>query len=35
MNTLIVTDQKQEWLEVPGAAVLTARGYLAERESDL
>jgi glutathione synthase/RimK-type ligase-like ATP-grasp enzyme len=35
MNTLIVTDQKQEWLEVPGATVVTARGYLAERESDL
>src|SRR6188768_2304987 len=35
MNTLIVTDSKQEWLEVPGANVLTARGYLAERESDL
>jgi glutathione synthase/RimK-type ligase-like ATP-grasp enzyme len=35
MNTLIVTDSEQEWLEVPGATVLTARGYLAERESDL
>ena len=33
MNTLIVTDQKQEWLEFPDAAVLTARLYLAERES--
>jgi glutathione synthase/RimK-type ligase-like ATP-grasp enzyme len=34
MNTLIVTDHNQEWpFEIPGAAVLTARGYLAERES--
>jgi glutathione synthase/RimK-type ligase-like ATP-grasp enzyme len=36
MNTLIVTDQKQEWpFEIPGVAVLSARGYLAERDSDL
>src|SRR3954469_22101120 len=35
MNTLIVTDQKQDWLsEVPGAAVLAARHYLAQPESD-
>lgn len=32
MNTLIVTDQKQEWFEVPDAAVMTARRYLAEPE---
>jgi glutathione synthase/RimK-type ligase-like ATP-grasp enzyme len=35
MNTLIVTDQDQPWLDVPGATVLTARGYFAERESEL
>jgi glutathione synthase/RimK-type ligase-like ATP-grasp enzyme len=34
MNTLIVTDQKQEWpFELPGATVLTAPRYLAEFES--
>ena len=33
MDTLIVTDQKQEWFEVPHAAVVTARRYLAELES--
>jgi len=33
MDTLIVTDQKQEWFEVPDATVLTARRYLAEPES--
>jgi glutathione synthase/RimK-type ligase-like ATP-grasp enzyme len=33
VSTLIVTDQKQEWFEVPDAAVLTARRYLAEPES--
>ena len=32
MNTLVVTDQKQEWFEVPEAMVLTARRYLAETE---
>ena len=35
MKTLIVTDQKQEWLELPGATVLNARRYVAERESGL
>src|SRR5438105_2150102 len=36
MNTLIVTDQKQEWpFEIPGAAVQTARRYLTEPESGL
>jgi glutathione synthase/RimK-type ligase-like ATP-grasp enzyme len=36
MNTLIVTDQKQDWpFEIPGATVLTARRYLAEPESGL
>ena len=34
MNTLIVTDQKQQWpFEIPDAAVVTARSYLAEPES--
>ena len=33
MRTVIVTDQKQEWLESPDATVLTARGYLAEHDS--
>ena len=33
MRTLIVTDQKQEWFEVPEAATLTARRYLAEPEA--
>jgi glutathione synthase/RimK-type ligase-like ATP-grasp enzyme len=32
MRTAIVTDQKQEWLQIPEASVLTARGYLAEPE---
>lgn len=32
MRTVFVTDQKQEWFEIPDAAVLTARGYLAEPE---
>jgi glutathione synthase/RimK-type ligase-like ATP-grasp enzyme len=36
MDTLIVTDQKQEWLrDIPGAAVLTAPRYLAEPGSGL
>jgi glutathione synthase/RimK-type ligase-like ATP-grasp enzyme len=30
MRTVFVTDQKQEWFEVPDAAVMTARRYLAE-----
>jgi glutathione synthase/RimK-type ligase-like ATP-grasp enzyme len=31
MDTLIVTDQRQQWpFEIPGAAVMTARRYLAE-----
>src|SRR5215213_9332879 len=33
MKTLIVTDQKQTWFEVPDASVLTARRYLAEPDS--
>ena len=33
MSTLIVTDQKHEWFEVPGATVLSAPRYLAESES--
>ena len=34
MIALIVTDQKQDWLtEIPGAAVVTARRYLAQPES--
>ena len=32
MHTLIVTDQKREWLEIPDAAVAAARRYLAEPE---
>jgi glutathione synthase/RimK-type ligase-like ATP-grasp enzyme len=32
MRTAIVTDHKQEWLQVPEAAIATARGYLAEPE---
>ena len=36
MNTLIVTDRKQEWpFEIPGAMVLTASRYLVEPESGL
>jgi glutathione synthase/RimK-type ligase-like ATP-grasp enzyme len=35
MRHVIVTDQKQEWLDVPGAAVMTARRYLTEGESGL
>jgi len=30
MRTVVVTDQKQEWFEIPDAAVLTARRYLTE-----
>jgi len=33
MRAVFVTDQKQDWFEVPDAAVLTARRYLAEPES--
>jgi glutathione synthase/RimK-type ligase-like ATP-grasp enzyme len=33
MNALIVTDQHQEWFEVPDATVVNARRYLAEPES--
>ena len=32
MRAMFVTDQKQEWFDVPDAAVLTARSYLAEAE---
>lgn len=32
MKTVIVTDQKQNWFEIPDATVLTARRYLAEPE---
>src|SRR4051812_32628144 len=33
MRTVIVTDHEQEWFQTPDAAVLTARGYLAEAEN--
>src|SRR5437764_13511592 len=33
MKTVVVTDQNQEWFEIPDATVLTARRYLAEPES--
>ncbi|MEO7335043.1 MAG: RimK family protein [Caldimonas sp.] len=33
MKTLVVTDQSQQWFEVPEATVLTARSYLAEPET--
>src|SRR3954468_10946363 len=33
MKAVIVTDQKQNWFEIPDATVLTARHYLAEPES--
>src|SRR3954463_5299515 len=33
MKTLIVTDQNQNWFEVPDATVVTARRYLSEPES--
>ena len=32
MRNVIVTDHEQDWLQVPDAAVLTARSYLAEPE---
>src|SRR6185295_7742849 len=33
MKTVVVTDQNQTWFEIPDAAVLSARRYLAEPES--
>src|SRR4051812_50056746 len=33
MRTVIVTDHRQEWFELPVATVLTARSYLEEPES--
>src|SRR2546423_12636409 len=33
MKTVIVIDQKQNWFEIPDAAVLTARRYLSEPDS--
>jgi len=33
MKTVIVTDQNQNWFEIPDATVLTARRYLSEPES--
>lgn len=33
MRTVIVTDHEQAWLEIPDAAVVTARRYLAEPDS--
>src|SRR5438270_8591735 len=33
MKTVIVTDQKQNWFEMPDATVVTARRYLSEPES--
>src|SRR4051812_10512064 len=33
MKAVIVTDQKQNWFEVPDATVLTARRYLSEPET--
>jgi glutathione synthase/RimK-type ligase-like ATP-grasp enzyme len=33
MKTLLVIDQKQDWLEVPDAIVMTARQYLAEPDT--
>jgi glutathione synthase/RimK-type ligase-like ATP-grasp enzyme len=35
MRNVIATDQKQEWFEIPGADVVTARRYLSEHESGL
>jgi glutathione synthase/RimK-type ligase-like ATP-grasp enzyme len=35
MRTLVVTDQQQEWFQIPDAAVLTARRYLSEPENGL
>jgi glutathione synthase/RimK-type ligase-like ATP-grasp enzyme len=33
MKTVVVTDQSQQWFDVPDATVVTARRYLAEPES--
>jgi hypothetical protein len=33
MRTVIVTDREQEWFQVPDAAVVAARRYLAEPQS--
>ena len=33
MKAVVVTDQSQEWFQIPDATVLTARRYLAEPES--
>jgi glutathione synthase/RimK-type ligase-like ATP-grasp enzyme len=33
MRTVFVTDQQQEWFDIPDGAVLTGRGYLAEPDS--
>jgi len=33
MKTVVVTDQNQNWFDIPDATVLTARRYLAEPES--
>jgi glutathione synthase/RimK-type ligase-like ATP-grasp enzyme len=33
MNAVIVIDQKESWLEIPGATVITAERYLAETDS--
>jgi glutathione synthase/RimK-type ligase-like ATP-grasp enzyme len=35
MRNVIVTDQKQEWFDIPGVVVVTARRYLSEGESGL
>lgn len=34
MKTVIVTDQSQNWIEIPDATVLTARRYLAAPENE-
>ena len=33
MRTVIVTDHRQEWFELPVATVLTARSYLEDPEA--
>src|SRR5829696_3671971 len=35
MRNVIATDHKQEWFEIPGAVVVTARRYLSEPDSGL
>jgi glutathione synthase/RimK-type ligase-like ATP-grasp enzyme len=35
MRNVIVTDQNQEWFDIPGVVVVTARRYLSEGESGL